>query len=364
MKIGINATYAVLKNKTGIGFYTFNLIHSLADVDKKNEYILYYNRQKVKSEDFIKIKNPNFKHKFFIPKLSKFIFDKLDIFHEPAFRYIKPFGTKSVVTIHDITSVFNYDFMSEKFRKNANRKLKKSILKADKIIAVSKNTKNDILKYFNIPQEKVDVVYHGVEKKFFVLKNREQAREFLSKRYKLKDKYLLYVGTIETRKNVANLIAAYLQVKKRIKGIKLVLIGGKGYGYEFLSKLIESTKKYGVVYYNYIQHNDLNLFYNCAEAFIYPSFYEGFGLPVIEAISCGTPVLTSNNSSLSEIGKKYVHYVDPFNIKSIEDGIIKIIKDKSYAKQLWMNALKYVKRFSWEKTARNTIKVYKKLLIE
>jgi len=364
VRIGINATYAVLKNKTGVGLYTLNLIQNLASVDKKNEYVLYYNKGQVKRNELLKINKPNFKHKFFFPKLIKFCFDNLDIFHEPAFRYLKPAGTKTVVTIHDITSVLKYDFMSEKFRKYANKKLEKSILKADKIIAVSKNTKKDILQYFNVSPDRIAVVYHGISDKFKILPNKKELKKILESKYNLTGKYILSVGTIETRKNIANLVFSYVKIKGKIKDVKLVLIGGQGYGYGFLSRLIKEMKEYDVIYYQYLEHNDLPLFYNCAEVFVYPSFYEGFGLPVLEAMKCGVPVVTSKNSALSEIGKKYVHYVDPFNLKSIGEGILKILKDKDYANSLSKMALKYVERFNWQKTARKTIKIYEETLTD
>lgn len=362
MRIGINATYAVLRYKTGVGLYTFNLIQNLALIDSKNEYILYYNRNQVNKEDFLKIDKPNFRHKFFFPKLIKLYLDNLDIFHEPAFRYLKPIGTRTVVTIHDITSVFKYDFMSEKFRRYANKKLEKSILKSDKIIAVSENTKDDILHYFNVSPDRIEVVYHGISDRFKILPNRKDLKKILKRKYNLTGKYILFVGTIEIRKNIANLVLSYVGIKNRLKDVKLVLIGGKGYGYGFLSRLIKEMKRYDVIYYQYLDHDDLPLFYNCAEAFVYPSFYEGFGLPVLEAMKCGIPVITSKNSALLEIGKRYVHYVNPFSLKSIGDGILKILYDKDYATNLSRSALKYVERFNWQKTARETIKVYEKTL--
>lgn len=356
MRIGINATNAVLKNKTGIGIYTLNLIKNLAKVDNKNEYILYYNFQKVKRTEFLKLKNKNFKHKYFIPKFFKFNFDRLDIIHDTSFRLIKLNGAKSVVTIHDTTSLFNDDFMSEKFRKKARRRLKRSIIHSDKIIAVSKNTKQDIIKYFNIPADKVGVVYNGVDERFFLKQNKKQARLILTKKYGLQDKYILFVGTIETRKNILNLLMAYIKAKTKIKGIKLVLIGGKGFGYHFINKSIAELKKEGVVYYNYIDNKDLSLFYRCAETFVYPSLYEGFGIPVIEAFAYGLPVVTSNNSSLKEIGKKYTIYVDPFNIESIADGIIKSLRKEP--KERENERREYSRRFSWETAALKTLKVY------
>ncbi|MBN1898147.1 MAG: glycosyltransferase family 4 protein [Spirochaetes bacterium] len=355
MRIGIHATYAALKNKTGVGYYTYHLIHHLALLDRENEYFLFYNKKTIGPQSFLRIKNKNFHQLLFYPRLFFFNPWKLDIFHEPAFRFLKPVKARSVVTIHDITSVFPDSFMSEKFRKKANRKLHKSIYNSDRIIAVSHNTKKDIINHFPVPPDKINVVYHGIGEEYRI-ESGKKARAYLHKRYGLKGDFLLFVGSIETRKNIANMIMAYLNAKIN-KKIKLVLVGGKGYGWEFLSQLIGNVKE-DVIHFPYIPGNELVWFYNSAEALVFPSFYEGFGLPVLEAMACGIPVITSNNSSLAEIGKGHVLYVNPFQIDSIARGMETIVKDKKYVSRLTSGARQYSNHFSWLKCAERTRKVY------
>lgn len=356
MKIGINATYAASKFLTGIGNYTHNLIKHILLIDKKNQYTLYY-KYRIKRKDFLPFLVSS---QYYEPFLSRFSFKKIDIFHDPAVKYTRIGKSKCVVTIHDIVTALEEDYTSAHFKKTQKPKLLKSIKYADHIISVSEFTKNEVMHKFGVPEDKISVVYHGIDHNIF---NTKIIKKEIFVKYRLPQKFFLFVGNIEQRKNIRGMINVFEKVNLIYPDIGLVLIGQNGYQGERIRNEIEQSKIKGkIIMIPYLLNDELPAFYQNAFALLFPSFYEGFGLPVLEAMACDCPVITSNAASMPEVGGEAVLYGDPFNIDSIIKQILLLIQNPSLRKEVIQKGREQVKKFTWEKAAQETLRVYEKIL--
>lgn len=356
MKIAID-TQTTLGQKSGFGFYVKNLIDALKKVDPKNQYILI---------------SPNTSKDFSTPK--RFIWDqfrfpkeakksKIDILHQPCFSAPIFFKGKIIVTVHDLISMHfpkNLPFASRFYY---SRWMPFSYRKADKIIAISENTKKDIIDLLKIPENKIRVIHSAVGNEFMPVKDMKKIQD-IKKRYSTGKKFILDVGTLEPRKNYAFLIKAYhLAILKEKLPHNLVLTGKKGWYYEGLFKLVKDLKlEKRVVFSGYVPEKDLPLLYSAADLFVFPSLYEGFGFPPLEAMACGTPVIASNTSSIPEVVGSAGILLPPKDEKRWAKEIIKISLDKRLAQNLSKKGSEQAKKFSWEKTAAKTIEVYKEVL--
>ncbi len=360
MIIGIDGTFATLDKISGIGYYTLYLIKHLSEIDTENQYIIFYDKTKTRKK--IDINKPNFSHIFYNPFTIKIKNYNIDVFHHPGFKYLDLRNAKVITTIHDTFSLMPDRFMSDRFKKRARKKLLKAVKLSDHIIAVSKNTKNDIIRYTGIDSDKISVIYHGVDNRFKQLPQKN-VKSILKKKYNINFDYILFVGNIETRKNILRAVAGFLLFKNKykIKRLKFVITGSPGYGGDHILRLLNSLKDEGIIYMNYISHTDLPVLYCGAKIFLFPSLYEGFGLPVIEAARCGIPVISSNNSSIKEIASKFAVLIHPSDIVSIADSIYNLLSDKNFYNLCRKNGLKFSKKFTWENTAKKTLNLYKKL---
>lgn len=243
--------------------------------------------------------------------------------------------------------------------------LKKSLINADKIIAISKATKNDIIEIFKIKEDKVDVIYNGTNFSSIEPLSKKQEEE-IQEKLKIKDTpFLFFLSTIEPRKNLPTLIKAFNYIKEKENiALKLVLAGGLGWKYEEVIKLFEESKfKEDIIMPGYISKEEKKYLYENSECFVYPSLYEGFGLPILEAMSNKCLVLTANNSSLPEVGGDIAYYYNNvLDYEELGNKIIEVINLKQEEKTKKIEqGLEQVKKFTWEKCAKETIKRYKKL---
>ena len=387
MRIGIDCrtilnTYN--EEMTGIGHYTYYLVKHLLSIDQENEYVLFFDNKFSQKEQFmgpkIKIvKLPFYQYKKYLPLAYSqmlisafFAREKLDLLHAPANIIPLFYNWPAVVTIHDL-AIYKFPefFPGNKIIKQplATKILvPNTINKAKKIIAVSQNTKKDIIDIFGVPEEKIQVVYEGVISHG---KNCPNQADFatVSKHYEIKEKYLLFIGSLEPRKNIINLVKAFKNYKliegDKTTGLQLILVGGKGWKNDKTFKVIQEAnealfakeKDKPIKYLGYLPLAEKLSLIAHALAFIFPSFYEGFGLPVLEAFSCGCPVLASSGHSLEEVGKEAAVYFDPKNITEIS----KKIKDLFTSEDARLHYIKLgferVKDYSWEKTASSTGKI-------
>jgi len=367
MKIGIDARTIVGK-RAGKGQYTYNLVKALIEADSKNQYFLYCSRSLPEdlkpSENFQQriIRKPSlFWHIVTFVQLKK---DKVDVFLAPTSYIIPALGyRKSVVVVHDLFSFLGLVSRQKKATITERLAARRAFRYARKIIAISQNTKDDLMRLFNINPKKISVIYNGVDKQFIPIQNKSEIDRVL-KQYKLPDKFFLFVSTLEPRKNVVRLIRAYYQLStsNQQATTKLVIVGQRGWSYQKIFDTVDELNlKEKVIFADYIENEDLPYLYNAALAFVLPSLYEGFGLPVLEAMACQCPMITSNVSSLPEVGGKAVLYVDPYRVDEIAKVMKKVLVNQDLRKELQQKGLERAKKFSWEKTARETLKVLKQI---
>lgn len=229
-----------------------------------------------------------------------------------------------------------------------------SAQKAKRVITISEASKNDIIKEYNLPGDRVVVTYPGIKMQNAKVKSQKSDL----KRHGIKDEYILFVGTLQPRKNLIRLIEAHSILVSQYPNISLVIVGKKGWLYE---DILTAPKKFGiestVKFLDFVPDENLSVLYQNARFFILPSLYEGFGLPILEAMANGCPVITSNVSSLPEAGGNAALYVDPNDVNDIADKMKKLLHDENLRQELIKKGFEHVKKFSWEKTARDTLKV-------
>ncbi|MDY0028102.1 MAG: glycosyltransferase family 1 protein [Candidatus Humimicrobiaceae bacterium] len=370
----------------GAGRYIFNLIRNLLKVDKKNSYILTgrYIRNDC-TDNYIKIvdnlkkelndgrielkifnvsrKNLNIWDRVKFPPLELAGF-KADILHCPDFLIPPALNRNIILTIHDLAFIRHPDFNFEWFIKKYTREVRQNIRKAKMVIADSLSTKNDIIKFFNTDPEKVEVIYLAADRIFRKLSENEIDTGILRK-YKINKKYILSVGTIEPRKNFDALIRAFNRIKQKSAGAgyKLVITGRTGWKSEATYAERESSPfKEDILFTGRVPDEDLVQLYNQAELFVYPSLFEGFGLPPLEAMSCGIPVIALDTSSLKEVIGDGGILVEAGNEQALENEILNVIKNNTLKEMLKEKSLVQAGKFSWEDTAQKTIELYNKII--
>ncbi len=372
MRIGFDAT-AIPDKKAGAGYYIYNLIKNLYKVDKKNRYFIFVKENQ--KEDFIKTDVHNFKiiplkilnvterlkhEHFVIPNLIKRL--EIDIYHSP--HYTRPLfcPARSVVSFHDMSFFLLPELHLKKKSLFFKKMIRISSKKSDRIIAVSESTKNDIIRMLKIPDEKIKVIYSGVSENFIPIE-KMRAKKFIRSFFNIKNRYILFVGRLEPRKNVPVLIRAYDKVKKNLNfPLKLVIVGNEGWKFKKIYETVRNLNlEKDVIFTGYIKEKYLPYFYSASEMFVYPSLYEGFGHPPLEAMACGCPVISSNVSSIPEIVGDAGILIKPEDEYQIATAILNLFKDKSLKKELSEKAIKRAKKFDWFKTAQETVKVYETL---
>lgn len=371
MKIAIDATI-IRKENTGTGFYIINLINGLAKIKDGNDYYIFMNNELSKEffnfeNNNFHIINKNFKNRIFRVIWQFFLFPfelkklKVRVLHSP--NYITPLfklGFKVIVTIHDLT----FYLFPEKFTVT-KRLLFKYMLPlfikiSDKIIAVSNNTKKDILKFFKISERKVIVTFESYPE-YYTYNNDSNDQNILTK-YGIGSKYLLFVGMIEPRKNILSILKSFKEIDSDLE-LDLVIAGKKGWYYKeielYLEKLLRIGIKNKIIFTGYVSEPELKYLYQNAFIFIYPSIYEGFGIPPLQAMACKVPVITSNLSSLPEVVGDAAIMVNPYDINKISEAIKTLYIDFDKRSELVNKGVIQAKKFSLENFAKNTIDVYK-----
>lgn len=371
MKIALDISQIVYG--TGVSAYSENLIKSLLKIDGKNEYILFGSslRRHKKLKDFktelSEYQNVEFKLLKLPPAALEFLWNKLhiypidkftgpvDVFHSSDWLQppVKSKATKRVTTVHDMVAYLFPSSLHPRIIANQKRRLENVKKEVDAIIADSKTTKDDVVKFLEIPQEKVSVIYLAASSDF---KPQESSivDDTLAK-YKIKKPYILSVATQEPRKNLQKLLDSFEEVLKEKPDASLVLAGKYGWGGGLRSPG-------SVIWTNYVPQEDLIALYSGCRVFIYPSLYEGFGLPILEAMACGAPVITSNNSSMEEVARDTAILVDPRNEKQLAKAMkFMLDMDSENYQKMVKASLDRANEYSWEKTAVETLKVYERL---
>lgn len=380
MKIGIDASWAIYE-KAGVGQYTLNLVRALL-ADKRHEYVLFFNffsrrQERLKQIDAITAgAKANFEvHFSYIPvalkerltylpfSLKNFYKKEVDVFHAPFFSgaATKAFD-KNVVTIHDLTFLKFPEHRGPKLSRYYLERTKLATNRAHKIIAVSEATKKDLVELLKINSSKIAVIAEGLNFNFQNIQN-SSTGSVVKKYLRNGQKYILSVGTLEPRKNLGRLVKAYSLLPHNLRrDYKLVLVGQSGWNNGELVKNINNLNlKSSVILPGYIPAEDLPHLYRRASLFVYPSLYEGFGLPLLEAMASGIPVITSDVSSMPEVAGKAAVLINPYKEEEIAGAIKRVLTQPKIDQTLRKRSLIQAHKFRWSKTAAQTIKVYEEV---
>lgn len=376
MKILIDA-FGIVNKTTGVGQYSLQLLSALSEIDTRNEYYICLQRKLNDNHPIFNLKNQqNFilirddvsaigpKKQFYYYNILRRNRFKFDLFHSLNSELPLCGNIKSIVTFHDLKYI-KYPYFLSKFStiksKYLRYTMKKGAEKASKIIAVSQSTKKDIIRLLGIEKDKIIVIYEASNLGMYSRKNDDISNSDIFKKYSVQKPYFLYVGEKRPHKNLERLIKAFAIFKEKHdnRNTSLVLTGKKYSTYhEYITTAENLGVKDSLIFTGFIPEKYLKTIYSEAEALLLISFYEGFGIPILEAMECGIPVITSNISSMPEVAGKAALLVDPNNIQEIVEKMNNIVNSKILRKQLIEKGFKRVKQFSWERTAKQTLKVY------
>ncbi|GBC95572.1 GDP-mannose-dependent alpha-(1-6)-phosphatidylinositol monomannoside mannosyltransferase [bacterium HR16] len=283
--------------------------------------------------------------------------DGVDVFFSPAFVLPILWGGAGVVTVHDLNFEVSPETIHPVRRAYLRRITRWSAQRARKVIAISQSTASDIVRLYSVPSQKLVVIPYGLDAMF----NPENARALepmVRKRYSLPERFLLFVGTLEPRKNLPRLLEAYTLARRQANLPPLVLVGAPGWQHE---RILAQARRLGIerhiLFAGYIPREHLPGVYAAASALLYPSLYEGFGLPPLEAMGCGTPVLASNTSAMPEVVGDGGILIDPRDVQKIADGILRITLDEMLRQQVIKRGLERAKLFRWDEVAEHTLRV-------
>jgi glycosyltransferase involved in cell wall biosynthesis len=375
LKILVDST-SIRQNPSGIGLYAYHLIEELAKLQTQENFSLSLCFQpsvknwlrgnlsiptKLQSYPNVKclpipVSLSNILTRFpnpLIPYLENFL-DSPDILHGLDHVVYPCRQSRKVMTIHDVTFIKYPEFVNS-IVKTYTQRIKQCLQWTDLVIANSESTKQDIIEYLDVPAEKIFVT---------PLASRYPSFPDNFSSLAITQPYLLFVSTLEPRKNILNLISAFNYLKDKYKlEHKLILIGKKGWKYEpIFEKINQSPFRDSIQHLDYLDDDLVAAYYQKAAVFVYPSFYEGFGLPVLEAMTLGCPVVTANTASLPEVTGESAMLINPDNPLEIAEAIYKVISDNFLRQELIAKGKKQAAKFSWQKTAQATMKAYRYLL--
>ncbi|MDP2923557.1 MAG: glycosyltransferase family 1 protein [Candidatus Omnitrophota bacterium] len=383
--IRIAYDYHLAQGIGGIGEYSRGLLNSLCGVKYQEfDFFLFYNSFRAnfptlpepikKRCRLITTRFPlpsiiplslSFKYKLLYPYLCRR--HKINIFHGTEIVSLTRKNILSISTVADVFFKINPDFTNNSHNKYM-RKIFSSLNRYNSIIAMSSSTKNDLIK-FNVKAEKIAVIYNGLNDIFLGFTNvgqeeKEKNSAEIKKKYSLPEEYFLYVGNFVPRKNIPRLIDIFYKYRKLRKiDIKLLLIGPP-YGEDYLKVRAQVDKlkiEKDILFMGCVTQEELPYIYSNAKIFFFLSLYEGFGIPPLEAMAVGTPAIVADNSSLTELTKGYSFLVNPEDDQQIFNAIDKILNDRAYVKDITLKASEYAHKFTWDRTARETLDLYKKV---
>jgi glycosyltransferase involved in cell wall biosynthesis len=365
MFIGIDASRATRRERTGTENYSLNLIGHLLALESGHRYRLYFN-QPPGGELFptaadLELRVMPFPRLWTHLRLSwEMARQPPEVLFVPAHVLPLVHPRSSVVTVHDLGYLTYPEAHRLVDRLYLDLSTRYNARAARRVIAVSQATKDDLVRQYGIEPDKITVVYSGCEERMQPVED-EGTIERVKAGYHIGGDYVLYVGTLQPRKNLERLLEAYAMVRRRAKRGEtpgLVIAGRKGWLYD---QIFQQVKRLGleseVTFPGYVPQEDLPALLSGARLFVYPSLYEGFGLPVLEAMACGTPVLCSNVSALPEVAGKAALLVDPLDVKGMAEAMDRLLGDEGLRSQLVERGYRQVRRFSWGRCARETLAV-------
>ncbi len=383
MRIGLDCRTILQPDRgeaAGVGHYTYQLARHLVEQNRKllepHTLVLFFDRQVTEEAKLHRFRDPGvevfdfpfIQYKKFLPvTYSHFLVAaflrraKLDVFHSPIPHLPLSYGEPSVVTVHDV-AIYKYPDLFPKGQQFSTKVVVPQIIKrAHKIIAVSKTTKNDLRELFGVPEDSITVIYNGLDPRFFQETAPEEIAQ-MRKTFSIQKPYILFLSTLEPRKNVERLIDAYTKVRDRGHDVQLVLAGKEGWGVEKIyDRAARSPHKKDILFTGYVESDLIRPLFAGAEVFVSPSIYEGFGMPVTEALAQGVPVVTSRFGSLPEVVGQAAELVDPYSVTDIRDAIDRILSDPALRARLKAAGQLQARKYAWDRCALETLKVYEQI---
>ncbi len=367
MKVFVEGT-PIFRKHTGVGRYTKNLLEALFRLDKTNHYTIFGFLFLGRTKQTPIPESPRLGYRFirYLPsKLFNAIVRKLaappidvmlgsrpDVFFFPNFvRYPLPLGSRSVAVIHDLSFVLHGQYTARRNRQFLTRYVPATIKKSQHIIAVSQNAKDEIVSYYGADPNKITVINPAINHDFFNPRPQHEI-DAVAKKYTIVKPYILYTGTLEPRKNIAGVLNAYTELSPKVRdSFSMVLAGGKGWLDREIKAQLDALEHLDIIVTGYVPDEDLPALYSGASLFVYPSLYEGFGMPPLEAMACNTPVIVSDNSSLPEVVGDAGILVDAHDSTALALHIEKVLYDPALADELRRKGLERARAFTWEQSA-------------
>jgi len=357
----------------GIGTYVRNLLRELNKIDHDTDYILLCQHD---NDDFLKQLGENFNtlvdrsgHYSLREQISipiKVSHSSSDLFHVPHYVLPALIPCRSIATIHDCIHLLFPEYLKNRAAHlYAHTMNWAAIRKARRVLTVSESSKNDLLRLFNLPEERVDVIYNAIDERFYTSPPEEEL-EFVRERYQLNDRFLMYAGNAKPHKNLERLIQAFALLRKNgLDDLKLLITGGEISQYATLRRTVHQFNLHKHVrFLGFQSESTLASLYRLADVFVFPSLYEGFGLPPLEAMASGTPVVVSNLSSLPEVVGDAGVQINPYDIESIADGIQQVLENPSQRKELITRGIARAKMFSWNSSIKRVQQIYQEVIAE
>lgn len=376
MHIGLNAHLLSTSRDyraAGISWYMYNLLRNLPSAGDKHRYTVFLGDDNARQgfpqlgakPSSLPTVNPVVRV-FWEQAVQPFLLLKegIDLLHSLAFVQPVFLPCRGIITIYDLSFMLFPEHFHPLRRLYLRLGTGHSAQKAQRIIAISASTKRDIIRLLGIEEGRVDVVPCGVGEDFLPVESQEVLDDFRRRR-SLPERMILFVGTLEPRKNLATLLKAYALLGKKAQPPRLIIGGARGWQHEHVFSVVEELGlNEAVIFPGYIPREELPLWYNAADLFIYPSLYEGFGLPLLEAMACGTPVITSNISSLPEVVDGAGILVDPGSVEDMAEAMRQVLSDSSLRTEMRRKGSARAREFSWRKTAERTVEVYEQAMID
>jgi glycosyltransferase involved in cell wall biosynthesis len=382
VRIGIDYTSAVQQG-AGIGRLTRNVVQALAQIDQKNEYVLLVQGRDLPHPMHVSpaigltrnrasgIPNPNFSevrtrlsqrwwtriwHRLRLPIAVEWVTGPLRVFHSPDFALPPLRGdTRAIVTVHDLSFMRLPHCFEPSLLQYLRGSVPRAVRRADWVLADSESTCRDLVELLDVPQERISVLYPGVEPRFCPLADPEELARVRHK-YGLPARFILSVGTLQPRKNYATLIEAFSQLAD--PDLSLVVVGQRGWLYDDLFALVRKKGMERVHFPGFVEDSDLPAIYNLAEVFALPSLYEGFGIPPLEAMACGVPVITADNSSFPEVVGDAGLLVDASDVQALVSGLGSLLNDATLRQTMTARGLRQAMRFTWQDAAEALLSTY------
>ncbi|MGB7340216.1 MAG: glycosyltransferase family 1 protein [Phototrophicaceae bacterium] len=376
MSIGIDYTPAYTQGG-GIGRLTRDLVAALLELDKQTAYRLFvagaskpdlhdplspnaiWKPTSISSDWFARIW-----HRAQLPIPVELFTGSLDLFHATDFTLPPTLpSTKTIVTVHDMSYVRVPDAASPRLRAYLDQVVPRSVKRSTHVIADSEATKNDLIELYDISPDKITVLLSGIDRRYYPVDDNFSLITIRNKYSISSNPYLFSIGTIQPRKNFSRVIHALKRLRDRGYDLHLVIAGGKGWLEDEMYQTIEALNMRDLVHLiGFVDDEDVAGLYSGAECVVFPSLYEGFGFPVIEGMACGTPVITSNVSSLPEVAGDAAIMVDPYDIDAITDAIQRVLDDNTLRDRMIQAGFEQASKFTWEKSARQLHEIYMQVL--